>query len=164
MPDIRIEEVTGADEKSRICETILRALPGWFGIEASIISYAREVRDLPLYTAVSDAGDTVGFAALKTHNACTAEIFVMGVLQRYHRGGAGSALIGRCLEECRKQDLLYLTVKTLDESRESAGYDKTRLFYHAMGFRPLEVFPLLWGSGNPCLFMVRPVNPAGEGE
>ena len=43
----------------------------------------------------------------------------------------------------------------LDESRESKSYEKTRLFYLAMGFKPLEVFKTLWDEDNPCLFMVK---------
>ena len=33
-------------------------------------------------------------------------------------------------------------------------FDRTRLFYEAMGFRALEVFPTLWDEWNPCLVMV----------
>lgn len=29
-------------------------------------------------------------------------------------------------------------------------YDKTNLFYQALGFNELEVFPLLWDEANPC--------------
>jgi len=50
---------------------------------------------------------------------------------------------------------IYLTVKTLDESREDEGYARTRRFYYAMGFQPLEVFPMLWDADNPCLCMLK---------
>ncbi|MEN6523457.1 MAG: N-acetyltransferase, partial [Anaerolineaceae bacterium] len=45
--------------------------------------------------------------------------------------------------------------KTLDASRCCEEYDRTRAFYEAMGFRPLEVFPELWDKDNPCLLMVK---------
>jgi hypothetical protein len=51
----------------------------------------------------------------------------------------------------------FLTVKTLDESRASKSYEKTRLFYLSVGFKPLEVFPLLWDKDNPCLFMAKSI-------
>jgi hypothetical protein len=51
----------------------------------------------------------------------------------------------------------FLTVKTLDESRESKSYEKTRKFYLSVGFLPLEVFPLLWDENNPCLFMAKSI-------
>ena len=48
-----------------------------------------------------------------------------------------------------------LQVKTLSESHPDAGYAKTRAFYRAMGFHPLEEFKTLWGEANPCLLMVK---------
>jgi len=51
----------------------------------------------------------------------------------------------------------YLTVKTLDESSQSKSYDKTRLFYLYMGFKPLEVLPFFWDKDNPCLFLVKSI-------
>jgi GNAT superfamily N-acetyltransferase len=147
-------EIMNPDEKSRICNDILRALPDWFGIEESIIDYVRQVRALPLL-AVFDGVKPVGFVAVKPHNAHTVEVFVMGVLGEYHRQGIGRTLIDCCERYCRENNLSFLTVKTLDESRADDSYSKTRLFYFSVGFKPLEVFPLLWDESNPCLFMAK---------
>jgi len=154
-PAHTVKEVRSAGMKSDICNIILRALPDWFGIEESLVSYVREVRDMPFFAAFDGSGDAHGFAALKFHNEYTAEVYVMGVLKPYHRHGLGWRLMDRCVEECRRTGRVFLTVKTLDQSRADEGYDKTRRFYHAMGFRPLEVFPTLWDENNPCLFMVK---------
>lgn len=35
------------------------------------------------------------------------------------------------------------------------NYDKTRLFYLAEGFRPLEEFPTLWDPSNPALQLIK---------
>lgn len=148
---VRIEE---KDQKSIICEGILRALPDWFGIEKAIVDYTRQVRALPFF-ALWDEGRPVGFAAVKVHNAYTGEIFIMGLLQEHHRRGMGRRLILACEEHCRERGLEYLTVKTLDATRESNSYEKTRHFYLAMGFRPLETFPTLWDEENPCLFLAK---------
>ena len=67
-----VRKIENSDKKSSIVNNILRALPEWFGIEESIVDYA-----------------------------------------------------------------------------------KTRKFYLKSGFKPLEVFPLLWDESNPCLFMVK---------
>ncbi|MCL2462589.1 MAG: GNAT family N-acetyltransferase [Defluviitaleaceae bacterium] len=150
-----IKEVRISDEKSRICDKILRALPDWFGIEESIAGYVAEVRDLPFFAAYADDSEPIGFAALKPHNEYTAEVCVMGVLRPYHRQGAGKALIDRCVDECARAGRVFLTVKTLADTHPDEGYAKTRLFYRAMGFRPLEVFPELWDPSNPCLLMAR---------
>lgn len=140
--------------KEVICESILRALPDWFGIEESIVNYAKTVKKMPFY-AVYDSTMPIGFIAIKIHNRYTAEVCVMGVLKEYHRKGIGKMLIHKCEEFCIKNDYEFLTVKTLDESRPSKSYEKTRLFYTAIGFKPLEVFKTLWNEDNPCLFMAK---------
>jgi len=150
----QIIEIHDADEKSRICDDILRALHSWFEVEASIVSYVAEVRELPFYAAVQDS-KAIGFVAVKQHGEHTAEIYVMGVLQEAHRQGIGSRLIAAAVEHCRANAIEFLTVKTLDESQPDEGYANTRKFYYAQGFRKLEVFTTLWDEQNPCLFMCK---------
>jgi len=149
-----IQKILAPDEKSRICDDILRALPDWFGDEESVVDYVKQVQPLPFFI-VSDKGRLVGFVAVLPHNAHTAEVCVMGVLHEYHRKGIGKMLIDRCEDYCKKNKMEFLTVKTLDESRNWEPYERTRKFYLSMGFKPLEVFPLLWGESNPCLFMAK---------
>jgi len=152
---IRIAAAQTADEKSSVCNRILRSLPNWFGVETSIVNYVREVREMPLFAAYRSDNQAVGFVALKTHTAYASEVHVMGIIEEYHRQGIGRALIQQCVGECLHNGQLFLTVKTLDSSRESKSYEKTRLFYQSMGFYPLEVFPLFWDEDNPCLFMAK---------
>lgn len=152
----KIKEIFDSDEKSNICNLILRALPNWFGNEPSIVDYVEKVKDMPFY-AVFDGLVPVGFVAVKIHNKHTAEVCVMGILKDYHRQGLGSKLVECCIQYCRDNSMDYLTVKTLDSSAESASYDKTRQFYLSVGFKPLEVFPLFWDEDNPCLFLVKSV-------
>lgn len=140
--------------KSTICENILHALPNWFGIEESIIEYSSITKEMPFY-AIYDNNLPVGFVAIKVHNSYTCEVCVMGVLQEYHRKGIGRMLIQKCVEFCEENGMEFLTVKTLDGSRPDKNYEKTRLFYSAMGFRPLEVFKTFWNEENPCLFLAK---------
>ncbi len=151
---VEIMQVSAPSKKTDICNAILRSLPTWFGVEASIVDYVREVQSMPFYAAYENE-KPVGFVAVKVHNAFTAEVCVMGVLQEFHRQGIGRKLIKTCEEYCLAEKLEFLTVKTLDASRESKSYEKTRLFYQSLGFKPLEVFPLLWDENNPCLLMVK---------
>ena len=151
---IEIKELFETDAKSYICNEILRSLPDWFGIDASIVDYVEKVRSMPFF-AVIDGDKVIGFVAIKVHNPYTAEICVMGILQEYHRQGIGKRLVDSCEKYCTDNNYEYLTVKTLDESRESESYKKTRLFYQSMGFKPLEVFPLHWDEDNPCLFLAK---------
>ena len=126
-------------------------------MEASIADYVRQVQTLPFFAAF-DAGRPVGFAAIKAHTPSAAELCVMGVLEAFHGQGIGTMLLKSCEAYCRAHKFEFLTVKTLDASRESEHYEKTRLFYLSAGFRPLEVFPLLWDADNPCLFMAKYIN------
>lgn len=146
------EFINSSDQKSDICSTILHFLPEWFGIESAITDYTEKVSSMPFWAAFDDELP-IGFIALKIHNNYTCEIYVMGILKEYHRQGIGKKLTEWCEAFAMEQGYEYLTVKTLDSSAESGDYEKTREFYAAVGFRPLEVFPLLWDEENPCLFM-----------
>jgi len=151
---MEIREVIEADEKSGICGAVLRALPKWFGNPAAIEGYVAEAREKPFYGAF-DNGAPVGFVCIKTHNEHTAEIYVMGVLEAYHRLGTGRRFVSICESFCVERKMEFLTVKTLDGSDPDVNYRKTRLFYTACGFVPLEVFPLYWDKDNPCLFLAK---------
>ncbi|MCL1787932.1 MAG: GNAT family N-acetyltransferase [Defluviitaleaceae bacterium] len=154
-----IKEITAPGEKSQICSDILRALPNWFGIEESIVEYVNGVQDKPFYCAF-DGDRPVGFVSLLVHNSHTAEIYVMGVLESYHRHGLGRKLVATCENYCAAHRMSFLTVKTLAASHPDEGYKRTRLFYEAMGFTPLQVFPLLWDESNPCLFLAKHIGGA----
>jgi len=154
-----LKEVTDPAEKSALCDKTLRALPQWFGVEKSIVDYVSQVRSLPFFAACED-GAVIGFAALKIHSAYAAEIAVMGVLPEYHRRRTGAKLLHSCEQYCLAHSIEFLTVKTLDASCEYEPYERTRRFYLKAGFRPLEVFPLLWDAENPCLLLAKYiVNP-----
>jgi len=153
---IEIDEVEVPEERSALCERVLRALPDWFGVEEALRGYVEDAARRQLFAARLN-GREAGFAALKEHTAWAAELCVMGVLPWAHRQGVGRALIGRCEAACRQKGVEYLTVKTLADTHPDEGYADTRRFYLAMGFKPVEVFPTLWGEDNPCLMMVKRV-------
>ena len=138
---------------SHVCAPILRALPDWFGIEAATQGYIQSIETLPTFLATV-GGQPVGFLSLKQQNEFSSEIYVMGVLESQHRRGLGRALVRAAEEWLRSKQVEYLQVKTLGASHPDVGYARTRQFYLAMGFRPLEEFEHLW-EGNPCLLMVK---------
>jgi ribosomal protein S18 acetylase RimI-like enzyme len=137
-----------------LCEPILRSLPQWFGIEEAVVHYVQEIEHLPTFLAVAD-GRVAGFLSLKEHFAEAAEVYVMGLRVEYHRRGLGCALVERAEEWFRSRGGEYLQVKTLSPARADENYARTRAFYRAMGFRPLEEFPHLWDEANPCLLLVK---------
>ena len=154
-------------------ERILRALPGWFGIESALVEYAHAADELPTLVAVLRGATcdrderpggsevrpdrVIGFVTLKETSEDALELHVMGVLPAWHRRGAGRALVERAASYARAEGYSLLHVKTLAPSDPDPGYAATRAFYAAAGFRPLEVLPEVWGPENPCLLMVRPL-------
>ncbi len=150
--DITVREASLG--QSSLCEPILRALPEWFGIEEATRQYIEDIERLPTLLA-SVNGEVVGFLSLTEHTEYAAEIHVMGVRPDMHRQGVGRALVCKSEEYLRKRGIEYLQVKTLSPAHPDENYARTRKFYLAMGFRPLEEFPELWGPQNPCLQMIK---------
>jgi GNAT superfamily N-acetyltransferase len=144
-----VVEIHDAAERSRICEHVLRDLPDWFGIEEATAAYIRDVADLPTFAIGDDA-----FLSLKLHTPRAAEVYVMGVRRDRHREGLGTALLEAAEEHLRRRGVEFLQVKTLGPSDDDAGYARTRAFYEARGFVPLEEIHGLW-EANPCLLLVK---------
>ena len=140
--------------QASICAPILRSLPAWFGIEEATAQYIKDTDRLPTWMARVEE-EVVGFLAIRQHSAYAAEIHVMGIRPEMHRTGIGRALVQTVEAVLRDSGTEYLQVKTLSPSHPDKNYAKTRQFYLAMGFRPLEEFPDLWGEANPCLQMVK---------
>jgi GNAT superfamily N-acetyltransferase len=134
-------------------ERLLRALPGWFGIEDSIVSYVEDAATMDTYLAERD-GAVVGALLAVRHFPAAAEIHLMAVAPEQHRRGVGRALVAALEADLTRDGVRFLQVKTLGPSRPNPEYDRTREFYSAVGFTPLEEHPDLW-PGNPCLVMVK---------
>ena len=151
MQILKIEE---PHLKSEICNSILRSLPLWFGIESAIVGYVKDVQPMETWV-IYDGNQAIGFASINKHFSKAAEIHVMAIRQEFHRRGIGHALIEVIEDSLRKQGIKFLQMKTLSESRPNKEYDRTRNFYLKLGFTPLEEFKTLWGEHNPCLLLVK---------
>ena len=154
---MEIQVIRDKKIKREICIEILRDLPEWFGIEASLLEYIQGVEDKEFYTALVK-GRNVGFFSVKTINDSTAELYVNGILREFHRQGVGRRFIQRIEEDLRRKGFKLLMVKTIGESLSNLPYSKTRSFYRSMGFLPLEEIEEIWGTDNPCLIMVKPLS------
>ncbi len=141
------------DGEAEICEEILRALPDWFGIEEAIVRYRQDIETMETFVA-EHKGRIVGFVTLDQHNRHTAEIQVMAVRKEEHGIGVGRALVDYVERLLRSRSIEYLEVKTLGPTRPDVHYERTRKFYMAVGFRPVEE-NRLWGDANPCLIMIK---------
>lgn len=150
--------ITGPEKASlKECEQILRSLPEYFGIEEALVQYLDDIKDLLTFHARVNA-QAVGFLSISRHAPESAEIHVMGIIPQEHRKGIGSALVKSAEAYLRQQGAILFQVKTLGEAHPDENYKKTRCFYRAMGFLPLEEIPDFWGQDLPTLFMVKPLS------
>ena len=147
-----IREVTKSIEKQQITRLILEALPDWFEVTEPREAYIRESASCLLFAAY-DEDRPVGFLCLKETGKDTLELHVMGILKEYHRRGIGKELFMKAKEAAVRNGYSFLQVKTVQMGMYE-DYDKTNLFYRALGFKEFEVFPLLWDENNPCQIYV----------
>lgn len=136
-------------------ERILRGLPEWFGIEQSLRDYVDDARRLPTYLARDPEGAVVGVLLVKRHFPSAAEVHLMAVDRAWHRRSVGRALLRALESDLAAEGVHFLQVKTLSASRSDENYARTREFYLAQGFTPLEEFSDLWDEHNPCLQLVK---------
>ncbi len=135
-------------------DSLLRSLPAWFGIDEAIVECVAPAARLPTYLARDADGTPIGVLLLERHFPDAAEVLVMAVAQTHHRAGIGRALLRAAEADLIADSVRLLQVKTLGPSRPDENYARTRLFYQASGFQPLEEIHGLWGV-NPCLLMVK---------
>jgi GNAT superfamily N-acetyltransferase len=137
-----------------VAEAVMRALPQWFELEGGLLELVEAARTSPTFIATEEGAD-VGFLTLKRQTPRAAEIIAMGVLPNWHRRGIGRALVEEACRSALRQGLRLLQVKTLGPSHPSEQYARTRAFYEALDFIPLEETTSVWGPSNPCLILVR---------
>jgi GNAT superfamily N-acetyltransferase len=147
---MNVRTVERPDERSALCRSVLEELPEWFGIAEAVQQCVRDVAELPTVAVGRDA-----FLSVKLHNEAAAEIYVMGVRPGEQGQGAGTALVDAVERFLRARGIEYLQVKTLGPSQPSTNYARTRRFYEARGFRPLEELAGVWNVENPCLIMIK---------
>lgn len=145
--------ITDPEQKARIAECILTALPEWFGLPDSLRTYVEDSKEMP-FIATFEHDVPVGFIALKATSPYAAEIYVMGVCKEHHRKGIGRALYKQFESLARRSGFTYVQVKTV-QSGIYATYDVTNRFYQSMGFRELECFPDMWDPWNPCQIFIK---------
>jgi N-acetylglutamate synthase-like GNAT family acetyltransferase len=148
-----VRRPAGAD-----CASIIVDLPEWFGLPEMNAAYAERADGDQTWVA-ERGGDTIGVMTLADPGFSAIEIHFLAVRRRAHRQAVGTALVMKAFAEARGLGRSYLTVKTLGPSRASEPYARTRAFYRAVGFEPLEEFTTVWPNA-PCLLMAMAVPPS----
>ncbi len=143
-------------DKGQACRAILDALPEWFGLEDAKDRYVLGVEETTFLVCRNEtSSETVGFLSLKEQTGAASEIYVMGLRPEFHHQGLGRKLVSEAERLARESGKAFLSVKTLAPEHPDTHYAITRKFYEALGFKPVEVFPTLWGEDNPCLLMIK---------
>jgi len=150
-----IRKIEDKEEKANICLEILEALPEWFEIPESRLTYAKECKELPLWADIEE-NIVRGFIVMKETSPYTVEISVMGVKKEYHRLGIGSKLFEVFYTYAREKGYEFIQVKTVRKGMYP-DYDLTNAFYQKIGFRELECMETLWDEANPCQVYVMAV-------
>lgn len=147
-----------------LCRQLLEELPDWFRFPEAIDEYVAKAERAAAVVAIVDSQE-VGLLTLVRHTAFAAEIDVMAVRPGHHRRGVGRAIVDRAEHLLARDGVEYLQVKTLADTVEYEPYARTRAFYAACGFRPLQVLPDFWDPENPALQLVKrlPSSQAGAG-
>jgi hypothetical protein len=109
---------------------------------------------LPAIVARAEDGAAIGVLLYERHLPETVEIHLMAV-----EPGDTDVVRGEhwydALEDAPRADgTRMLSVETLGPSRPDENYERTRSFYEACGFVPVEEFLDPWPD-NPCLLMVK---------
>ena len=143
-----IIQVDNDDLKMKVTREILESLLEWFEVPESREGYIADSAGKDFFYAC-DNGFAVGFLYLKPTSRHTVEIAVMGVKKEYHRRGIGRKLFDEARIIAHNKSYSFIQVKTVQMGKYE-DYDRTNLFYQALGFKELEVFPMLWDEANPC--------------
>ncbi|MDO5016454.1 MAG: GNAT family N-acetyltransferase [Eubacteriales bacterium] len=123
-------------------------MPEGFVLPEAREEYIRESTNLDFFAAYN--GDRpIGFIATRETGRDTLELYVMGVLEEYHRKGVGRALFERAKAAAARKSYSFLQVKTVQMGSYD-NYDRTNRFYQAVGFKEFELFPSLWDENNHC--------------
>ena len=138
----------------REVERLLLALPEWFGQADSNAAYVQEAERLPT-VAARDGGTVVGVCLVRPHSPESAEVELLAVDPTMHRAGIGTALLEAVEQQLVEAGVRLLQVKTFGPSGDSEEYERTRAFYRALGFIPLEERTDIWGPDDPCLISVK---------
>ena len=141
------------------CEAVLRTLPGWFGLEDSLLMYRDDSAKLPTFALEQD-GRITGFLTLREHFPRAWEVHCMAVEAPARGKHLGSSLLEHAEQWLRERGVEYLQVKTVAATSKSPEYAQTRTFYEARGFVPIEIFPELWDPWNPALLCIKRLDDA----
>ena len=156
----RVEELSDVDQSRAACDRLLSQLPDWFGTYDVYQDYLDDLATRHVF-GVAVSNTVVGLMALTEASKAHMDIHVFAVAPAMHGKGVGRALVIQAERFAAEKGKHFLTVKTLGPSHPSLPYRKTRGFYQAVGFAPIEEYADFWGKGYPMLLLCKSVKSSG---
>lgn len=153
---IIIKEIENKLLKQEITRKVLKNLPMWFGIDEATEGYISEVINHPFIAAYIDKVP-IGFYSVRKENDDVLDMYVLGVLQKFHGTGVGTALQNYVNTYAQKNDFKYLMVLTLAEKVQNKEYLLTRKFYVKQGFFDFYQNDDIFDKHNPCQIMIKKI-------
>lgn len=151
---MEIVQINDEIQKQNIARLVLKDLPEWFGIEESTEEYIRNVVNYPFLVAF-DNDLPIGFYSLREENENILDMYVLGVLKKYHNQGIGSQLQKAAEDFARSNHYQYLMVLTLAKKVQNKEYLLTREFYLKQGFIDFYQNDAIFDQHNPCQIMLK---------
>ena len=93
--------------------------------------------------------------SLREENKDTLDMYVLGIIKKYHHMGFGTILQEYVNEYAKRQGYSYVMVLTLSASHKDLGYALTRDFYHKCGFTDIYESDQIWDKANPTQIMIK---------
>ncbi len=153
---MKIIEIKDNTVKSNICKKVLCDLPEWFGIEESTKEYIDSVKKYTFVCAY-EGEEAVGFYSLRKENDDVLDMYVLGVLKKYHGNGIGTKLQMFANEYAKSNNFKFLMVLTLAEEVGNKEYLLTRRFYLKQGFVDFYQNDNIFDKYNPCQIMMKKI-------
>lgn len=150
-----IKKIDDRKTKIHIASLVLADIPEWFGMPKYTKEYIDKSSTMPFFAGLI-GNQAIGFISLKETGKFTAEIYCMGILQKYHRMGLGRKLYKAFEKYAREKAYKFIQVKTLVLGQYEV-YDRSNMFYRSLGFHEFEVLDDLWDEGNPCQIFIKSI-------
>jgi GNAT superfamily N-acetyltransferase len=141
-----------------ICREIIHTLPAWFGIADANERYAKGTFERISFTVKQDK-TYLGLLTLEIPFSNNANIYWLGVKEKYHNMGIGTQLVKAAENYCRENGCNSLTVETLSPKSADSNYLKTYHFYLKLNFHPLfELYS--YGPDHLMVYMQKRISTA----
>jgi GNAT superfamily N-acetyltransferase len=141
------------------CERVLRSLPGWFGIEASLHGHVGRLARQPTFVAESQ-GELIGFMSLQPGPDRVWALDCLAVEARWRGQGVGRQLQASAEHWLAAKGGRVMQVLTLAESHPCPAYAQTRAFYEAVGYVCGDDLADGWSMHLPVVQMSKALSPA----